>query len=99
MLRELAIEQGYRHEDLSHRLLKAATLDGAQAMNMSSGANGVGSIEAGKNADFAILAIDALAENAEDRIVTNGAGHCVATVVSGNLRFDEQDPSVRSDTA
>ncbi len=83
LLRELAIDQGYRNPDLSSRLLAAATIDGAKVIGRDTADAGIGVIEAGRRADFAVFAVDAAPENVEETIVTSGAGNCVATVIGG----------------
>ena len=85
LLRDLAVEQGYVGAGLDRRLLAAATLGGAQALNMDAAA---GSLEPGKRADFAVFAIDASNGDVERRVVAEGASACIATVVAGNVRYD-----------
>lgn len=84
LLRRLAIAGGYRSPDLDRRLIEAATIGGATAMGLT---NHVGSIDIGKRADFAILDIDSAPSGLYRRIVEEGAGTCLATIVSGTVRW------------
>lgn len=86
LLRDLAIEQGYDAPDLSSRLLAAATVGGADALGMDR-AGGVGLIESGRRADFAVFSVDTSSKEAESYVVAAGAGNCTATIVGGELRF------------
>lgn len=86
LLRDLAVEQGYTSADLSRRLVAAATIGGARALRTKTGRQGVGSLESGKRADFAVFAVESSARSAEDRLVEAGAGSCVASIVAGELR-------------
>ena len=52
MLYDLAREQGYASDDLTHRLIRMMTLGGAASMGMHVGRNRIGQINAGALADF-----------------------------------------------
>ncbi|MDP9495724.1 MAG: amidohydrolase family protein [Actinomycetota bacterium] len=84
LLRRLAVEGGYRRDDLDQRLLHAATMGGASALGLS---GHLGSIDIGKRADLALLALDADSADIEQRVSEDGAGTCVATLVAGEIRF------------
>jgi cytosine/adenosine deaminase-related metal-dependent hydrolase len=85
LLRRLAIEGGYQHADLDRRLLHAATLGGADALGL---ANHLGSIDVGKRADLAILAIDPDTPDLEREVSEHGSGKCLATLVAGEIRWE-----------
>ncbi len=93
MLYELAIEQGYDSDDLSHRLIRALTLGGAEAMGLNCGPDRVGQINPGALADLAFfdIPVDVASpvgvEETLERFVREGAGTCVATVLSGELAY------------
>ncbi|CAN5219192.1 amidohydrolase family protein [soil metagenome] len=86
-LYEIAREQGYTENDLHARLLSAATLGGAHALGMDSGATRAGHLAVGAMADLAFFDVstahvdDTLAE-----LVEAGAGRAAATVIGGVLR-------------
>jgi cytosine/adenosine deaminase-related metal-dependent hydrolase len=84
LLRRLAVEGGYQRADLDQRLLHAATRGGAAALGLS---DRLGSIDVGKRADMAVLAVDPDPHYIERRINEEGAGTCVATLVSGEVRW------------
>jgi aminodeoxyfutalosine deaminase len=79
-LARLAFDQGYRSDDLSTRLLRAATLGGAKALGLHRGV-----IEAGVRADLALFAIEVDGENVADAVVVQGAGRCVLTLSGGSV--------------
>jgi aminodeoxyfutalosine deaminase len=81
MLRELALDGGYRSADLDRRLLEVATIDGARALGLS---GRVGSLEQGKRADFAVFDVDA--SDPHRSLVSEGAGRCVGVVAGGVIR-------------
>lgn len=85
LLRRLAVEGGYRRDDLDRRLLHAATRGGASALGLS---DRLGSIDIGKRADFTVLGVDPDSREIERRINEKGAGTCLATVVSGEIRWE-----------
>ena len=84
-LGDIAIRQGYDRPDLAHRLLRAATLDGAAALGMATGEHRVGAIEPGRRADIAVLALAVGVDHAEEVIVSQGSGTCVATIIGGHV--------------
>jgi len=88
MLYSIAREQGYEREDLAQRLLAAATVGGAIALGMDSPDGGIGMLEPGRAADFAVFEVPADARSAVEVLVSSGAGRCVATCVAGQIRFD-----------
>ena len=80
LLAELAIEGGYDRTDLDDRLLKAATLGGAEALGLE---GVIGTLEHGKQADFAVFDVDSVAS-----LVRDGPGSCLATVAGGVVRWE-----------
>ncbi|MCU1421068.1 MAG: amidohydrolase family protein [Microbacteriaceae bacterium] len=83
----IAREQGYTTNDLHARLLAAATLGGAHALGLDTGAGRVGHLAVGATADLAFF--DVAADRVDDtlaELVEAGAGRVVATVISGELR-------------
>lgn len=84
LLRQLAVAGGYRNPNLDRQLIEAATIGGATALGL---ANQVGSIEVGKRADFAVFDIDPEPRDLSRRLVEQGAGTCLATIVSGTVRW------------
>ena len=94
MLYELAIEQGYDSDDLSHRLIRALTLGGAEAMGLNCGPDRVGQINPGALVDLAFfdIPVDVASpvgvEEALERFVRAGAGTCRATLLTGELAFN-----------
>lgn len=95
MLYDLAREQGYAHDDLTHRLIRAVTLGGAQELGMHVGAGRIGQINAGATADLAFLDIPVRVarphdiEDTLDTLVRHGAGTNRATVISGRVAYGE----------
>ena len=84
----LARKQGYASSDLHDRLLAAATLGGAAAMGLDSGAHRIGSLVPEAVADFSVH--DTCAGTAEDvvaALVEAGDGHNMATIISGEIRW------------
>lgn len=79
LLHDIARAGGYERADLAGRLLRAATLGGAEAVGL---AHRVGSLEPGKRADLAIFAVDGPDEQIVD-LLASGAGRCVATLIAG----------------
>jgi len=84
LLRELAVGGGYDRPDLDRRLVAAATVGGAAAIGLDSD---LGTLEPGKRADIAVLGMDSDISELERRIVADGAGTCIATLVSGEVRW------------
>ncbi len=83
-----AREQGYDREDLAERLLAAATVGGANAMGMDHQDGGIGKLEPGRAADFAVFDVPSDLGSSLEALVTRGAGRCVATCIAGQIRFD-----------
>jgi aminodeoxyfutalosine deaminase len=84
LLRSLAIEQGYRRDDLDARLLHAATLGGAAAIGM---ADAVGSLEIAKRADLAVFDVDPAVDTVYTALAEQAASRCIATVTGGRSRW------------
>jgi cytosine/adenosine deaminase-related metal-dependent hydrolase len=94
MLYDLAREQGYTGDDLTHRLIRMMTLGGAEAMGMHVGVNRIGQINAGALADLAFFDIPTVTsspaniEETIETLVRHGAGSNRATVLSGRLVYN-----------
>lgn len=87
-LYEIAISQGYTHDDLPRRLLQAATLGGATALGLSTGPERVGQLQAGAVADMVFVDVPVGSVlDAIHAIARFGAGRQVATMISGELRW------------
>ncbi|HEX5696468.1 MAG TPA: amidohydrolase family protein, partial [Acidimicrobiia bacterium] len=84
LLRRLATEGGYGRPDLDRRLLHAATMGGASAIGLS---RDLGSLGAGKRADMAVIGVDPDPHGLEQRVVEEGTGACLATLVGGEVRW------------
>ncbi|HEX5695983.1 MAG TPA: amidohydrolase family protein [Acidimicrobiia bacterium] len=84
LLRRLATEGGYTRSDLDRRLLHAATMGGATAIGLS---RDLGSLGAGKRADMAVIGVDPDPHGLEQRVVEQGTGACLATLVGGEVRW------------
>lgn len=85
-LYDIAVRQGYTHDDLPRRLLQAATLGGAHAMGLSTGWERVGQLQSGAVADMVF--IDVPVEDllgSIQAVALWGAGRQVATMVSGEF--------------
>lgn len=80
-VRALALEQGSPEDGLDQWLVEAMTLGGATAL----GRDDIGRLELGARADLAIFDVQG-GEDAYAAIVADGAGRCLATMVSGDLR-------------
>ena len=87
-LYSIAREHGYDREDLAERLLAAATVGGAKAMGMDHPDGGVGVLEPGRAADFAVFDVQPDLGSSVEALVTSGAGRCIATCIAGQVRFD-----------
>lgn len=91
-LHRLARAQGYAHRDLAELLLRAATLGGAHAMGLDTGAHRTGYLAVGAVADLAFFAVPvghsgtAVPDAIED-LATGGEGRAAATVIAGELRY------------
>ncbi|PIF02715.1 MAG: cytosine deaminase, partial [Propionibacterium sp.] len=70
----------------------AATLGGATALGLNVGTQRVGQLQAGAIADlvFLDLEVDDVSTSLE-RVVCAGAGSQVATIISGQLRWQRED--------
>ncbi|MPZ51118.1 MAG: amidohydrolase family protein [Acidimicrobiia bacterium] len=84
LLYDLARDQGYQGEDLAPRLLRAATIGGAEAMGTR---GAVGELVAGARADLAVFDVDPVPDQVLESLVTQGASRCSATVVAGETRY------------
>lgn len=86
-LMRIARNQGYSHEDLAERLLRAATLGGAHAMGIDEGEGRRGYLAVGAVADLAFF--DVPVTDVTDTLTTlveSGEGRAAATVVAGRVR-------------
>lgn len=94
LLYDLARAQGYRANDLSHRIIRMLTIGGAQEMGMHVGAGRIGQVNAGATADLAFfdipvdIASPAGIETTIETLVRHGAGTNRATVISGRLVYN-----------
>lgn len=95
MLYDLAREQGYEGDDLSHRLIRMMTLGGAQELGLHVGAGRIGQINAGAMADLAFFDIPVYVatprgiEDTLEVLVRHGAGTNRATVISGREVYND----------
>lgn len=95
MLYDLAREQGYTNDDLTHRLIRMMTLGGAASMGMHVGVNRIGQINAGALADLAFFDIPvdtsspAGIEATLETLVRHGAGTNRATVIAGHETYND----------
>jgi cytosine/adenosine deaminase-related metal-dependent hydrolase len=87
---EIAREQGYTKPDLHARLLSAATLGGAHALGLDTGANRSGHLTVGAVADLAFfdVSVSSVQETLAE-LVETGGGMATATVVGGALRWTD----------
>ncbi|MEU6998596.1 amidohydrolase family protein [Nonomuraea sp. NPDC046570] len=81
-LRELALGQGYQGADLDRRLVEAATLGGAAALGLD---GEIGCLRPGSRADFAVFDLEPDGREPYRRLVGQGPGRCVATVIGGEV--------------
>ena len=94
LLYAIAREQGYGRPDLSHRLIRMATLGGAEAMGLNVGPERIGQINAGAWADLALFDIPVDVSSPEgveetfEAFVREGAGTCAATYIEGELCYE-----------
>ena len=94
-LYDLAIQQGYEGEDLTHRLVRMVTLGGAESMGLNSGPKRIGQINVGASADLAFfdVGVDVSSPQALeatlDRFIRHGSGTCKATVIEGRICYDK----------
>lgn len=94
-LYDIARTQGYTDPDLSHRLIRMLTLGGAEAMGLNTGPERIGQINAGALASLAFLDIPVEVGSPEkveetlERLVRAGGGTNSATVIDGNLVYNE----------
>lgn len=90
-LYRIARAQGYAESDLHRRLLAAATLGGAAAMGATSGSEAFGALVPGALADLAVLEVSAgTADDVTAAIVEAGEGSALATIISGEVRWQRQ---------
>lgn len=89
VLYDIARAQGYHGRDLAHRLLHAATLGGAVALGIATGADRVGQLQVGSLADLAFVDVpaDEGVAAAIENVVRHGSGRVAATLVGGELRW------------
>jgi cytosine/adenosine deaminase-related metal-dependent hydrolase len=88
LLFQLARSQGYTSDDLPARLLRAATLGGAEAMGMADGPQRIGQLGVGAPADMCFLEIGAAARasSAKDALFELVSGpRCAATAIGGSV--------------
>ncbi len=92
LLYSIARAQGYTASDLSKRLIEAATAGGARALGLYE--QGYGTLVPGGPADLAVFSLSANTDPSADkdsletRVVKNAAGHCVLTMVNGEVVHD-----------
>lgn len=91
ILYALARDQGYDKDDLSRRLLDAATLGGAHALGLAVGKRRVGQLQAGAVADIVVLDIPVSdIPHGHHDVVQHGAGRQVATLIGGQVRWADE---------
>lgn len=93
-VRELAViarRQGYAGDDLHARLVRAATVDGAAAMDLA--AAGHGTLVEGGPADLAIFDVETGDDPVERAFVERAAGRCSLTMAGGRVLFDAAAPA------
>lgn len=86
LLAELALQQGYKDQDLYVRLFRAATTGGAKAMGLAEG-SGYGALAPGGPADMALFAIEVIGNEVEKALVVSGAGNCIQTIAAGKTIY------------
>ncbi len=87
MLAKIARQQGYQGEDLAARLMRAATLGGAEAMGLAG--DGYGTLVPGAPADLAVFDVTVVDHAVETALVAQGEGHCTLTVAGGTVVYDK----------
>lgn len=99
-LHDIARRQGYVAPDLSHRLLRAATLGGAIALGMATGPERVGQLQVGSLADLAFVDVPAGGvRDAIENVVRGGSGRVAATLLGGEVRHTGPAWAERADAA
>ena len=94
ILFDIARAQGYEEPDLSHRLIRMATLGGAEAMGLNVGPGRIGQINPGVLADLALfdIPVDVSCpqgiEEAFEAFACEGAGTCAATYIEGRCVYE-----------
>ena len=94
LLFDIARARGYEEPDLSHRLIRMATLGGAEAMGLNVGPGRIGQINPGALADLALfdIPVDVSCpqgiEEAFEAFVCEGAGTCAATYIEGRCVYE-----------
>lgn len=86
LLAELALQQGYKDQDLYVRLFRAATTGGAKALGLAEG-SGYGALAPGGPADMALFAIEVTGNEVEKALVVSGAGNCIQTIAGGKTIY------------
>ena len=103
MVYDLAREQGYERDDLTHRIIHMITLGGAETMGMHVGPGRIGQINAGATADLAFfdVPVDVGSPHAVEGMlrdfVRHGAGTNRATMISGTIVY--ADAAFEGDSA
>ncbi|WP_084105959.1 amidohydrolase family protein [Demequina sp. NBRC 110056] len=86
-LMRIARSQGYSHEDLAERLLRAATLGGAHAMGIDEGPARTGYLAVGAQADLAFFDVPVSdVTSTLTALAEGGEGRAAATVIRGRVR-------------
>ena len=88
-LAELAHAQGYREDDLHHRLLDAATAGGSRVL----GRHDLGALRPGMRADLAVFDVAVGDDVPERALVERGEGSCTLTVIGGRVRHRAAMPA------
>jgi cytosine/adenosine deaminase-related metal-dependent hydrolase len=92
---DIAREQGYDGDDLSHRIIRMMTLGGAESMGLVSGPDRIGQINAGAKADLAFFDLETDTDSPQGiedtltRFVRNGGGSNRATVIGGKVAYND----------
>lgn len=97
-LYDIARRQGYTAPDLSHRLLRAATLGGAIALGIATGPDRVGQLQVGALADLVFVDLPVTGvDGAIEAVVTTGTGQVAATLLGGEVRWSSPAWHARAD--